>query len=545
MHCSRSTVVVYALAIAPLFFQGYARSSEPTPKSLQLQKIGGFEHKTADNKPALAEIPSYDRLTRRLFIVTGTTDSVDVLDIADPTKPRLLNSIASSSIGAGLGSINSADIHNGIVALAIEGVPRSTNGAVAFLRATDFRVIGKVTVGANPDMLKFTPDGRYLLVANEGEASEQGVTPMINPEGSVSIIMLPTLSPTMAAINPTVDTANFRAYNNQAAALRAAGVRLFGPNAATVAEDLEPEYITVSSDSKTAYVTLQENNAIAILDIASRKFTAIKPLGFKDHSKAGNGFDASDRDKKVNIQPWPVKGIYMPDEIASFSVGNATYLITANEGDSREAFHKEEARVGSHCKATDPVFGGDASLHGDDKLGRLIVTTLPNGGVTGKDAEGRCTDLYSFGARSFSIWDANINLVWDSGSQLEEITAAESAKPDAQFKFNATNSNNTEESRSPAKGPEPEGVAVGKFGEKTFAFIGLERVGGVIVYDVTTPSAPSFVTYLNTRNGDKGDNGPEGLRLIPAADSPNGKPLLIVANETSGTTGIIQINLAY
>jgi DNA-binding beta-propeller fold protein YncE len=543
-HCSR-LFVIFCATITTALLHGCATQIEPTPQSLQLQKIGGFEHQTPDKKPALAEIPAYDRLSKRLFIVTGTTNSVDVLSLADPSRPSLLGSIASSAIGPALGSINSADIHNGILALAIESEPRTDYGTVAFLRASDLRVIGKVTVGANPDMLKFTPDGKYLLVANEGEASEQDVQPMVNPEGSVSIITLPPLSPDISAIHATVDTADFRAFNGQAASLRAAGVRLFGPNAATVAEDLEPEYIAISSDSSTAYVTLQENNAIAILDVASRKFTAIKPLGYKDHAKPGNGFDASDQDQRVNIQPWPVKGIYMPDEIASFRIGNATYLITSNEGDSREAFHKEEIRVGSHCRPDDPVFGGDASLHGDHKLGRLIVTLLPNGGVTGKDAQGRCTELYSFGGRSFSIWDANVNLLWDSGSQLEEITAAESAKPDAAFKFNTSNSNNTEENRSPAKGPEPEGVTVAKFGDKTYAFIGLERVGGVVVYDVSNPRAPVYVTYLNTRSGEKGDNGPEGLLLIPAADSPNRKPLLIVANETSGTTAILQINLSY
>lgn len=538
-------IVIFAFLFAALVPMSHAAGSDPTPKRLQLQKIGGYEHKTPDNKPALAEIAAYDPLSKRLVVVNGTTNSVDILSLADPAKPSLIGSIASTSVGAGLGAFNSVAIRNGIAAMAIEAEPRTSSGSVAFMRVSDLRMIGNVAVGAVPDMLVFTPDGRHLLVANEGESTLKGVAPIVNPEGSVSVVTLPSLSPTMTAINATVDTADFRAFNSQAAALRAAGVRIFGPNAATVAQDLEPEYIAVSSDSRTAFITLQENNAIAILDIASKKITAIKPLGLKDHSKAGSGFDSSDQDKRINIQPWPVKGMYMPDAIASYAVGNVTYLITANEGDSRTDFHDEEVRVGAHCKPTDPVFGGDASLHGDEKLGRLIVTRLPNGGVTGKDSEGRCTALYAFGARSFSIWDTNINLIWDSGDQLESMTAAESAKAGAEFKFNASSSNNTEDSRSPAKGPEPEGVVVGTFGSNTYAFIGLERAGGVAVYNVSTPSAPSFVTYLNTRSGDKGDNGPEGLFLIPAIDSPNGKPLLIVANETSGTTAVIQINLDF
>jgi hypothetical protein len=78
------------------------------------------------------------------------------------------------------------------------------------------------------------------------------------------------------------------------------------------------------------------------------------------------------------------------------------------------------------------------------------------------------------------------------------------------------------------------------------AFVALERVGGVMVYDVSTPTAPTFVTYFNaTRTGATGDLGPEGLFFIPAVSSPNGKPLLVVGNEISGTTRVLQINLTY
>ena len=42
-----------------------------------------------------------------------------------------------------------------------------------------------------------------------------------------------------------------------------------------------------------------------------------------------------------------------------------------------------------------------------------------------------------------------------------------------------------------------------------------------------------------------GDLGPEGLVFIPAAQSPNGRPLLVVGNEVSGTTAVLQLNLSY
>jgi hypothetical protein len=138
-----------------------------------------------------------------------------------------------------------------------------------------------------------------------------------------------------------------------------------------------------------------------------------------------------------------------------------------------------------------------------------------------------------------------VTRVYDSGDDFEQRTAALAGTPGHDFVFNASNDGNALDARSASKGPEPEGVVVGRFGAKTFAFIGLERVGGVMVYDVSNPVAPTFVTYLNTREGAAGDRGPEGLALIPAADSPNGQPLLIVGHETSGTTAVYQLNLSY
>jgi len=234
---------------------------------------------------------------------------------------------------------------------------------------------------------------------------------------------------------------------------------------------------------------------------------------------------------------------YQPDAIASYAVGGITYLVTANEGDAREyTGFAEEVRVRAHYAAgLDPaVFPDAANLVLDSNLGRLKVTSTPNGGSTGKNASGLGTEIYSFGGRSFSIWKTDGTRVFDSGEDLEQRTKALT-----EALFNVSHDNNTLDARSTAKGPEPEGVVLGTFGTKTYAFIGLERVGGVMVYDVSTPTAPSFVTYLNSRAGVTGDRGPEGLALIKGDKSPNGKPLLIVGNEVSGTTAIYQINLSY
>ncbi len=524
---------------------------EPTPVSLTMAKIGGFAHSGGLSS---AEITAYDPLSKRLFVINGANASVDVLNLADPAKPTLVGSITTASLGAGLGGINSVAVSNGIVALAVEASPKTSKGVVAWLRASDLAVLGTDVVGALPDMLTFTPDGKHLLVANEGEPNSYGLADSVDPEGSVSIIAVSGVTPTATASSlvRTVTSVGFASFNSQLAALRAAGVRIYGPGA-SVAQDLEPEYITVSPDSTTAYVTLQENNAIATVDIATKTVTSIKPLGFKDHSLAGMGMDVSDEDGVTNsnsgtptikIGPVPVKGMYLPDAIASYTVAGKTYLITANEGDTRADWpgFNEETRVRAHCTlGLDPtVFTDAATQILDSNQGRLRITTSPNGDSTGKNAAGLCTELYSFGGRSFSIWTTDIGRVFDSGDDLEQRTKA---LPNVAF--NASHDNNTLDSRSTSKGPEPEGVAVAKFGDKTFAFIGLERVGGVMVCDVTNPAAVTFVNYLNTRDAITGDRGPEGLTIIKASDSPNGKPLLIMGNETSGTTAVFQINLTY
>lgn len=528
-----------------------APAPEQTPRLLTLEKIGGFAHSGGASS---AEITAYDPLSKRLFVVNGALASIDVLNFSNPAAPTLISTISAASIGAGLANINSVAVFNGVVALAVEASPKTSNGVVAWIRASDLTVLGTDTVGALPDMLTFTPDGSHLLVANEGEPNSYGQPDSVDPVGSVSVIALSGLGPnaTGATLLRTVSSAGFDAFNSQAASLRTAGVRIFGPGA-SVAQDLEPEYIAVSADSRTAYVTLQENNAVAIVDIASKRITDIKPLGFKNHNLAGMGMDVSDEDGGLNtnsgtpaikIAPVLVKGMYQPDAIASYSVGGQTYLITANEGDAREyTGFAEDQRVRAFCGAPglDPtVFSDAANQVLDSNLGRLTVTTVPNGGNTAKNSAGQCTELYSFGARSFSIWNSAVTRVFDSGDELERRTQS---LPNVAF--NASNSNNTLDGRSTSKGPEPEGVTVATFGNKTFAFIGLERVGGVMVYDVSNPAAPSFVTYLNSRTEATGDRGPEGLTFIRASDSPNGQPLLIVGNETSGTTAVLQINLAY
>jgi hypothetical protein len=314
-------------------------------------------------------------------------------------------------------------------------------------------------------------------------------------------------------------------------------IRIVGPEV-TVAQDLEPEYVAISADSRTAFVVLQENNAIAVVDLLAAEVSRLLPLGTKDHSRPGQGLDPSDRDGGIRIGPWPVRGMYQPDGIATYEAGGRTFLLTANEGDARNIYEcfNDEARVES--LRLDPQAFPEGTLQDPARLGRLNVSRLDGDA----DGDGRHETLFAFGARSFSIWSDDGRLVFDSGRGFEETLSRE--LPDT---FNADNASpDSFDSRSDDRGPEPEGIAIGKVGDQTYVFVGLERPSGVMVYDVTRPEAPSFVQYVHSRevleSSVSEDIGPEGVLFVSAVHSPTGKALLVVANEISGTVALYSLS---
>jgi predicted extracellular nuclease/2',3'-cyclic-nucleotide 2'-phosphodiesterase (5'-nucleotidase family) len=510
--------------------------------------------------PDGAEISAYDPGSKRLFVTKNASGipSLDIINIANPASPALVGNVNLAAFG---GSISSVAVKNGIVAAAMIANPKTNPGRVVFLN-TDGVLRGNVAVGAVPDMITFTADGAKVLVAIEGEPAENLTPAVNNPEGGVSIITLDLSNVGGGSLSAsTVAFAGFTAFNSQKDALIAAGVRLLRDPAVTVAMDLEPEFIALSPDGLTAHVTLQEANSVGILDLATNQFTAIRPLGFKDHNQVGNEFDASDRDGTGtgssslriagNLRRWPVLGAFMPDAIASFTVAGETFYVTANEGDARpnaaDTLDTDLTRVGSIANASfDPAKFDTATvafLKNEDNLGRLNVLTAP--GDSDSNADGLIDRLVSLGARSFTIWNAAGARVFDSGAELERITFAQTPTM-----FNANNGVSSQfDQRSDDKGPEPEGVVTGVVNGRAYAFVGLERsAGGVMVYDVTNPREPIFVQYAfrnNLDNSTVGDDvSPEGLVFIPAAESPSGIPLLVVSNEVSGTVTLYQITPA-
>lgn len=452
-----------------------------------------------------AEITAFDPLTNKLFIVTnsGGTTRIDIADLTNPSTPSLIGSIDISPYGGG---VNSIAIYDGKLAAAVEGFSKTDPGKVVVFKTSDYSLIKQVSVGALPDMITYTYDGKFILTADEGEPNDAYT---IDPVGTVSIVSVQQ--------NYSVIKLDFSSFASQESFLKSKGLRKFGPNA-SFAQDMEPEYLTISQDSKTAWVTLQENNCIAKIDIKSGRITNMFPLGFKNYNTDANAIDVSDRDGGILPSKWNIKGMYQPDAIAVYEELGTPYLFTANEGDVREwSGYAENKRI-KDLNLDASTFPDAAILKTDAKLGRLN-STIVNGDT---DGDGDYDELYSFGARSFSVWNGNNgSLVFDSKNELEQKCIA---------------ANFYDDTRSDDKGVEPEGITLGLVGTKKLAFIGMERADAIAIYDISNPSSPKFIKLLHT-----GD-APEGLTFIPANLSPINKSLLVASGEGDGTIKIYKTN---
>lgn len=467
-----------------------------------------FQHVTTINAGGATEITAFDPATNRIFTINPDNDEVMVYDISDPDSPVEEASISVSVAG----TPNSVSVHGQRLAVAVEAMNKQDNGSVMVYN-TDTRELEETfTVGALPDMVIFSPDGKYIVTADEGEPSDDYLN---DPKGTVSIIDTET---------NVVTTLNFDAFNSEEENLRSQGFRVFGPNA-TLAEDVEPEYVAISDDSQTAWITLQENNGMARVNLQAKQIEAIYPLGFKDHSISGNEFDASNRDGVTELKSWPVHGIYHPDALIHVNLDGTGYLITANEGDARDydGFSEEE-RI-KDISLDETAFPDAETLQQDENLGRLKITTT----LGDEDGDGNFEALYAYGARSFSVWSTGGELVYDSGNEIASRTLELTPG-----NFNADEGE--ADGRSDDKGAEPESVEKLKIGDRTVLFVGLERNSQVLVYDISNPVAPEFIQILER----SGDMAPEGVLAVPAEDSPTERDLLIVTHEDSGTISIYQ-----
>jgi hypothetical protein len=537
------------LTADPIVYQG----KNPT---IRLEVVGSYRGDLY-NGSSSTEPAAYDPRTRRLFGIKQlgpdfSPRGVVVLDISVPSKPIEEFFIHVTDIApSGPFLASFVAVKNGVLAVAVENVDEAARGKVAFYSTSDFRLLADpVEVGVQPSGAVFTRDGHGLVVVSTGEATDD-----VDPPASLSVIDIRRRGHRLVA---SVRTDDLSSFNDRGKELVESGVRIFA-SSESVAQDLELDSVALSPNSRFAYATLLPNNGFAVIDIRNAKVTDIRPFGSKDYSEPDNKIDASDDDKAINIRNWPIKAMYQPDLLAAYRTFGRTFLVTPNEGAERG----DDVRVTDlTLDPADEKFSdaeGPDFLKKDENLGRLSVTTAQLEGQTGDesqadpDGDGLVNDLFAFGARSFSIWTTGGKLVFDSGDDFEQITAA--AIPDF---FNTEDNNNEFDSRSDARGPEPEALAVGRIGPRQYAFVTLEQIGGIMAYDITNPHRPRFQVYINNRfftddpddpfNSDvctedtlfsdlppvceeAGDLGPEGIMFIPRSNSPIDAPLVVVTQE--------------
>ena len=499
----------------------------------------------AATAPATGRVLSVQRMSLANLSATALTSPTTASNLTIDGTRDVANDVDDAGFTAG--GIQSLDITGNLMAVAVSGTPKTVQGVIAFYNISStgaLSFVKKVTVGSLPDSVAFSPDGSSLVVANEAELSNTFATDSIDPEGSISIVRVVNGVPADNAID--LGFTDFNVGGSRAAELPA-GVRIGRPGA-SVAQDLEPEYVAISPDSSKAFVSLQENNAVAVVDLTNGVIDRVFALGFKDHGLARNAFAPSDRAAELNppklISIPNVFGVYMPDTVASFVVGGKTYIITANEGDDRDDFLAAGETSRLSTLPLDAVAFPDATTIQDNATaGRLTVLAQTSTGRFGDtDNDGDYDKLYVLGGRSYSIIDATTGqLVYDSGSDVERYVYGELANdPNKDALFNKS----TVAGRLDNKGPEPEALTVGQIGGEMYAFIGLERSSAILVINVNNPAAPQFVQYIrSTTDFSDGDISPEGMKFVPSAKSPNGKPLLIVGyGDVSGTVAVYQFD---
>ena len=507
--------------------------------SLDLTQEARYDAGMTNADGGVMEIVDYNTVTGWAYAVNGQTGNltaIAVKDMADSESVDLLdgNDIDVKSIveanceGFTYGDMTSVAVSaDGTkLAAAVQAEGYADNGRVAVFTCN---ADGTLTfeqayeTGVQPDMVTFTPDDSRILTANEGEPREGYADGAVDPAGSVTVITV---------ADGTAVNVDFTAYDSNEERQKLVDAGIVMKKDTVPSEDLEPEYIAAGND--TAYVTLQEANAIAVIDLGSLKVTGIYSAGYEDYSTTAVDIDKKDEAYNPAVYE-SLRGIRMPDGVALYSVDGVDYIVTANEGDSRE--------WGDYLNEDERDFG-------DGQTSPTGKITAENSGLTGKvvffdssDYDGLDSGLdYVFGGRSFTVFRADesgLTEIYDSGSDFEAKTAEYIPE-----NFNCSNDDKSLDDRSGKKGPESESITVGTVGERTYAFIGLERVGGVMVYDITDPAETVYVNYINSRDFSEdiaGDDSPEGLCFIPAADSADGNAYLLAACEVSGTVAAYEL----
>ena len=485
-------------------------------------------------RPSLPPRKKENRDKTRVYVVDPNGQQLQAWNI---TAGGLVHFRNLELDAAKLYSPNSCYAKNGVVFAAAGGVAENVtfSGKVWAFDEDDYSVIDIVSTGALPDHVSCTWDGSRCLTANEGEPNAANT---VNPAGGFTIF-----KPSDGNWKAGPYDACTVVFSDLAdAPLAAAGLHQ-SQASTTIRYDIEPEYIAYNAAGDRAFVALQEANAIMVVDIsnsamatctAAGTIKSVAPLGLKDWSLAGNEADFSDKDADGQFKNYQgVFSMYQPDTIVTFEYMGETYVVTANEGDSKdpEEYGSNTQDDGDEFRVKDlPGTGGyfhpyfdpyatNASIVDQDNLGRMKA--LWN---EGREADGGYIKLVGLGGRSISIWkinDTDTEQIWDSGDILDK--AVFSMLP-----------GRYDGGREDDKGSEPEGLALGRIGGRQFVFVGLERMWSIAVFDISDPFAPTFHGVYDAKDtGMAAMDRPEGLVFVGSADSPDGKDWVIASGEDS------------
>lgn len=516
--------------IEPTIYRGFENENS----DLRMEQIGRYDSGILDGDGGTVEIVAYNGKTHTAYVINGkkqTLSKIPLTSLKDG-KNLALKSEADVNIETVIkaqipdfsyGDMTSVAYHpeKAMIAVAVQAQDYKEAGYVVFFKdeGDTFNYLGMARVGAQPDMVTFNASGSLAITADEGEP-RGGYGDSTDPEGSVSLIDTSDF---------TAKILDFKAFDDKRDEL--VGKKILLKKDTLPSKDLEPEYVAISGNK--AYITLQEANGIAVVDLEKKEIQDIVSAGYVDHSKILVDIDKDD--KKYDPKTYDnLRGIAMPDGIAAIELNGENYILIANEGDARE--YGEKGTDNYHNNEKESATSPSGKIKTADEVSYFDPSDY-DGVDEGVD--------YLFGGRSFSILkirDDGALEIYNSGDDFERLTAK--YYPD---NFNASNDKNKIDNRSDNKGPEPEGIAIGAIGEKTYAFIALERISGIMVYDVTDPAEAHFVNYINSRDFSekiKDDVSPEGINFVPASDSPTDKPLLLAAMEVSGTLAVYELESA-
>jgi len=344
---------------------------------------------------ANAEISAFNPASGYIYTVGGGSGSIVVSDLTDPSRPK---AVAIAQPADNSQTLQSVAVFGKLLAVAVQNTVKTDPGFVQFYDLSNPALpvhVSTVSVGALPDMVKFSADGKKLLITNEAEPNSDYT---IDPVGSISLIDTSGyLSNTPAApTQANVQTVDFSAWNNRKAELVNRGIRITGKSGVTttVAQDIEPEAIAITADGKTAFVSLQENNAIAVLDIstATPRITSLFSAGIKDwdrgQASATNitytlSYAAGDANLPTGVQAGGLSGLWFDGvETVSGKQLDIYYSIT-DRGPNGALINGQRQFLDPDFQPTIYKLGMDRATGSVTELGKIGLKRVDGTALTG------------------------------------------------------------------------------------------------------------------------------------------------------------------